>query len=151
MDKWKKTKIFFASLSLSVCLRLFSGTLVHGLIRYLKGGQAAESLLAGGSFSGHLYSSLLHAVKNGSSRSHPSSSAAGRRKRGGGRGRRGRGGRGRGARGGGRATEEMNNRFAFLMSEEESDDDWWGSREKWTVQYKALARGQRREDIPVFY
>lgn len=107
----------------SVCLRLFSGTLVHGLLRYLKGGQTAESLVAGGSFSGQLYSSLMDAVRNCSSRSHPSSSAAGRGKRGRGRGRRGRGGRGRGARGGGRGAEEMNNRFAFLMSEEDSDDD----------------------------
>ncbi|KAI3358524.1 hypothetical protein L3Q82_014934 [Scortum barcoo] len=102
---------------------LFSGTLVHGLHRYLKGGQPAESLLPGGALSGQLYSSLLNAVRNCSSRGHPSSSAAARGKRGRGRGGRGRGRHGRGARGGGRETEEMNNRFAFLMSEEESDDD----------------------------
>lgn len=108
-----------------VCLRLYSGTLVHGLLRYLKGGRPAESLLVGGYLSGQLYSCLLDAVKNCSSKSHHSSSAAGgRRRRGGGRGRRGRGGRGRGARGGGRVTEDINNRFAFLMSEEESDDDY---------------------------
>ncbi|KAJ4928541.1 hypothetical protein JOQ06_016332 [Pogonophryne albipinna] len=104
---------------------LYSGTLVHGLLRYLKGGQAAESLLAGGSFSVHLYSSLLDAVRSCDSKTHPSSSAAGRGKRGGGRGRRerGRGRGGRGGRGGGRGSEEINNRFALLMSEDESDDD----------------------------
>ncbi|XP_033950116.1 single-strand DNA endonuclease ASTE1 [Pseudochaenichthys georgianus] len=104
---------------------LYSGTLVHGLLRYLKGGQAAESLLAGGSFSVHLYSSLLDAVRSRDSKTHPSSSAAGRGKRGGGRGRRerGRGRGGRGGRGGGRGSEEINNRFALLMSEDESDDD----------------------------
>ncbi|KAG8005161.1 Protein asteroid-like protein 1 [Nibea albiflora] len=105
---------------------LYSGTLVHGLLRYLKGGRPPESLLVGGYLSGQLYSCLLDAVKNCSSKSHHhSSSTAGRRRRGGsGRGRRGRGGRGRGARGGGRETEDVNNRFALLMSEEESDDDY---------------------------
>ncbi|KAM9340127.1 single-strand DNA endonuclease ASTE1 [Symphorus nematophorus] len=106
---------------------LFSGTLVHGLLRYLKGGQAAECLLAGSSVSGQLYCSLLDAVRNCSSKTQPSSSAAGRGRRGRGRGRGGRGRRGRGARGargGGRGTEEINNRFALLMSEEESDDDY---------------------------
>uniref|UniRef100_UPI0037E83DBC single-strand DNA endonuclease ASTE1 n=1 Tax=Semicossyphus pulcher TaxID=241346 RepID=UPI0037E83DBC len=106
---------------------LFSGTLVHGLLRYLKGGSAPESFLSWGSLSGQLYSCLLDAVRNCSSRTHPSSSAAGRRRRGGGgRGRRGRGGgRGggrRGAWGGGRGVEEMNNRFALLMSEEQFDE-----------------------------
>ncbi|KAM6904175.1 single-strand DNA endonuclease ASTE1 isoform 1-T2 [Lycodopsis pacificus] len=100
---------------------LYSGTLVHGLLRYLKGGRAAESLLVGGSMSGPLYSSLLDTVRNCSSKTHPSSSAARRGKRGGGRGRRGRGGGG-GRGGRGRGTEEINNRFALLMSEEESDD-----------------------------
>ncbi|KAM7384138.1 hypothetical protein PAMA_011471 [Pampus argenteus] len=102
---------------------LFSGTLVHGLLKYLKGGRAAESLLAGGSLSGHLYSSLLDAVRSCSSKAHPSSSAAGRGRRGRGRGRRGRGGGRRGAAGGGRGTEEINNRFALLLSEDEFDDD----------------------------
>lgn len=108
-----------------VSLRLFSGTLVHGLVKYLKGGGAAESLLAGGSFSAHLYAILLHAVRNCSSKARPPSSAEGGRGRGGGRGRRGRGGRGRGGRGAGRGgtgTEAMNNRFALLMSEQEWDD-----------------------------
>ncbi|KAK9526941.1 hypothetical protein VZT92_015613 [Zoarces viviparus] len=100
---------------------LYSGTLVHGLLRYLKGGRAAESLLVGGSMSGPLYSSLLDTMRNCSSKTHPSSSAARRGKRGGGRGRRGRGGGG-GRGGRGRGTEEINNRFALLMSEEESDD-----------------------------
>ncbi|XP_029298556.1 protein asteroid homolog 1 [Cottoperca gobio] len=102
---------------------LYSGTLVHGLLRYLKGGRAAESLLAGGSFSRQLYSSLLDTVRNCSSKTHPSSSAAARRKRGGGQGRRGVGGGERGGRGGGGGTEEINNRFALLMSDEESDDN----------------------------
>ncbi|XP_034400470.1 protein asteroid homolog 1 isoform X2 [Cyclopterus lumpus] len=103
---------------------LYSGTLVHGLLKYLKGGRAAESLLVGGSMSGPLYSFLLDTVRNCSSKTHPSSSAAWRGKRGGSRGRRGRGRgvgeRGRGGRGR-RGTEEINNRFALLMSEEESD------------------------------
>uniref|UniRef100_A0A3B4FK35 Protein asteroid homolog 1-like n=1 Tax=Pundamilia nyererei TaxID=303518 RepID=A0A3B4FK35_9CICH len=107
---------------------LFSGTLVHGLVRYLKGGRNAESLLPGGSLSAQLYSSLLNAVRNCSSKATHSSSESGRRGRGRGRGgrgrgRRGRGGRGRGAQGGGRDANEINNRFALLMSEEESDDD----------------------------
>ncbi|XP_041664346.1 protein asteroid homolog 1 [Cheilinus undulatus] len=100
---------------------LFSGTLVHGLLRNLKGGKTPESLLSGGYLSGQLYRCLLDAVRNCSSRNQPSSSAAGRKRRGGGRGRRGRGGRG--GRGGGSGTEEINNRFALLMSEEEFDDD----------------------------
>lgn len=114
--------------SLFLCLRLFSGTLVHGLLRHLKGGQPAEALLVGSPFSSQLFFSLLDAVRNCSSKSHPPSAAAGRRRRGGGRGRRGRGGGGRGARGsrggGGRGTEEINNRFALLMSEEEFDDEY---------------------------
>uniref|UniRef100_A0A3P8VDX1 Asteroid homolog 1 n=1 Tax=Cynoglossus semilaevis TaxID=244447 RepID=A0A3P8VDX1_CYNSE len=47
---------------------LFSGTLVHGLLRYLKSGQPAESLLAGGSLSEQLYSSVMDAVKNNSAK-----------------------------------------------------------------------------------
>ncbi|XP_020487401.2 protein asteroid homolog 1 isoform X1 [Labrus bergylta] len=110
---------------------LFSGTLLHGLLRPLKGGQAPESLLAGGHLSRQLYLCLLVAVKNCSSKNHPSSAAGAARRRGRGRGRRGRGGGGRGGRGarggggggGGRGAEEINNRFALLMSEEEFDDD----------------------------
>ncbi|KAL6099901.1 aste1 [Pungitius sinensis] len=100
---------------------LFSGTLVHGLLGYLKGGRAAESLLVEGSTSGSLYAFLLDTVRSCSSRTNPPPSAAGRGKRGGGRGRRGRG-RGGGGRGGrGRGIEEINNRFALLMSDEEFD------------------------------
>ncbi|XP_074542275.1 single-strand DNA endonuclease ASTE1 [Halichoeres trimaculatus] len=113
---------------------LFSGTLVHGLLRFLKGGHAPESLLTGGFLSGQLYSCLLDAVRNCGSKMNPPSSSGGRRGRGrgggggggrgGGRGRRGRGrGGGRGASGVGRGIEEVNNRFALLMSEEEFDDD----------------------------
>ncbi|KAK5855191.1 hypothetical protein PBY51_005320 [Eleginops maclovinus] len=104
---------------------LYSGTLVHGLLRFLKGGQAAESFIAGSSFSVHLYSSLLDAVRSRNSKSHPSSTAGGRGRRGGGRGRRGRGrgGGGRGGRGVGRGSEEVNNRFALLMSDDEYDGD----------------------------
>lgn len=103
--------------------RLFSGTLLHGLVRYLKGGRAAESLLSGGSLSGQLYSSLLDAVRNCSSKATESGRRGKGRGRGRGRGRRGRRGGGRGAQGGERDTKEINNRFALLMSEEESDDD----------------------------
>lgn len=118
-------EIYFGNLPLSLFLSLFSGTLVHGLLGYLKSGHTAESLLAGGSLSGQLYSSLLGAMINCSSKATPSSSATGSRRRGGGRGRRGRRGGGRGARGGRQgASEEINNRFALLMSEEDSDDDW---------------------------
>uniref|UniRef100_A0A087X955 Asteroid homolog 1 n=1 Tax=Poecilia formosa TaxID=48698 RepID=A0A087X955_POEFO len=42
---------------------LFSGTLVHGLFRYLKEGWPVESLLPGGSLSGQLCFCLLDAVK----------------------------------------------------------------------------------------
>ncbi|XP_069551045.1 single-strand DNA endonuclease ASTE1 isoform X1 [Brachyistius frenatus] len=96
---------------------LFCGTLVHGLLRYLKGGQSAESILTGGHFSWQLYSSLLDAVRNCSFKANPSSSASGRKRRG--RGRGGRGGRGGGAHGVGRDTEDINNRFSLLMSGEE--------------------------------
>ncbi|XP_034017071.1 protein asteroid homolog 1 [Thalassophryne amazonica] len=102
---------------------LFSGTLVHGLLRNLRGGRAAESLLPQGSMSGQLYSILLDAVRSCSSKPNPSSSASGRRKKGGHRGRRGRGRGGKAAGGGARGTEEINNRFSLLMSEEESDYD----------------------------
>ncbi|CAG5891411.1 unnamed protein product [Menidia menidia] len=106
---------------------LFSGTLVHGLLRYLKGGRAAESLLPEGSLSGQLYSSLMDAVRDCSLKTNPLSSASGRKRRGrcrarGGRGGRGRGGGRGGAQGGARGEEEINNRFALLMSEEEYDD-----------------------------
>lgn len=100
---------------------LFSGSLVHGLLRCLKGGRTAESLLSGGPFAVHLYSSLLGAVMNCSSKANPSSSASGRKKKGRGRGKRGRGGGGRGAQAGGRGAQELNNRFALLLSEEEYD------------------------------
>lgn len=100
-------------------LRLFSGTLVHGLFRYLKGGTAAESLLGGGSLSRQLYYSLLDVARDCSSKAHYPSFAAGRR-RGRQHGRQGRGGRGmRGTSRGGRGTEELGNMFAALMN----DDD----------------------------
>uniref|UniRef100_A0A3B3TKU2 Asteroid homolog 1 n=1 Tax=Poecilia latipinna TaxID=48699 RepID=A0A3B3TKU2_9TELE len=101
---------------------LFSGTLVHGLFRYLKGGWPVESLLPGGSLSGQLCFCLLDAVKDCSLKANPSSFGSGKKNRG--RGRRGRGGRGgRGwSRGGGRGSEEINNRFALLMSEEEEEE-----------------------------
>uniref|UniRef100_A0A8C5HL31 Asteroid domain-containing protein n=1 Tax=Gouania willdenowi TaxID=441366 RepID=A0A8C5HL31_GOUWI len=96
---------------------IFSGTLVHGLFRSLKGGQAAESLLASGSLSSQLYSSLLNAAKNGR-RPNPSS-ASQRRSRGqGGRGRQ-RGGRR--VAGGARGVNELSNRFAFLNTDDVLD------------------------------
>ncbi|KAM4725265.1 single-strand DNA endonuclease ASTE1 isoform 1-T3 [Anableps anableps] len=100
---------------------LFSGTLVHGLLRYLKGGWTVESLLPGRSLSGQLCSCLLDAVKDCSFKANPSCLGSGKKKRGRGRGRRGKGGRGQ-SQGGGRVSEEINNRFALLMSEEEYDD-----------------------------
>lgn len=98
---------------------LFSGSLAHGLLRYLKGGGTAESLLAGGSFSGQLYGSLLSSVNNCRFKANPSSSSSGsgRRSRGQGRRGRGRGGRGRGAQGWSTGVDEMSNRFSLLMSE----------------------------------
>lgn len=111
-----------------LCFRLFSGTLVHGLLRYLKSGQPAESLLAGGSLSEQLYSSVMDAVKNNSAKVRPNPVAAGRGKRGGGvgaggRGRRGRRAGGRGTRGGGAGAEEMSNRFSLLMREVDESGD----------------------------
>lgn len=106
---------------------LFSGTLAHGLNTRLKGGQTSESLFSRAPLSRQLYSTLLEAARNCSSNTHPHSSAAteGRMRGGGHRGRRGRGrGRGRGE-GGARppmaGREELNNRFALLMSGESSD------------------------------
>ncbi|XP_054914781.1 protein asteroid homolog 1 [Poeciliopsis prolifica] len=102
---------------------LFSGTLVHGVFRYLKGGRPVESLLPGGSLSGQLCFSLLDAVKDCSLKANLSSFGSGKTRRGRGRGRRRRGGRGgRGqSQGGGRVSEEINNRFALLMSDEDED------------------------------
>ncbi|XP_038144568.1 protein asteroid homolog 1 [Cyprinodon tularosa] len=99
---------------------LFSGTLVHGVLRCLKGGWSVESLLPVGSLSGQLCFCLLDAVKDCSFKANPSCTKSGK-KRGRGRGRRGRGGRGQ-SQGGGGVSEEINNRFALLMSEEEYDD-----------------------------
>ncbi|XP_061615317.1 protein asteroid homolog 1 [Phyllopteryx taeniolatus] len=96
-------------------LHLFSGTMVHGVLNYLKSGGTVEHMLPEFSFA--LYSTLLHAVKNCSSKPRPSSGGAGRG-RGGERGRRGRGavgqtrGRGRGPRR--RGNDGISNRFAAL-------------------------------------
>ncbi|XP_012734346.2 protein asteroid homolog 1 isoform X1 [Fundulus heteroclitus] len=100
---------------------LFSGTLVHGLLRFQKAGWAVESLLPGASLAGQLCSCLLGAVKACSVKAGPSCPGPGKKKRGRGQGRRGRGGRGQ-SHGGGSVSEEVNNRFALLMSEEEYDD-----------------------------
>ena len=83
----------------------------------MKGGRAAESLLPEASISGQLYSCLLDAARDCSVKANAPSSGPGRKKRG-----RGRGRRGRGARGGGIEAEDMNNRFALLLSEEDEDD-----------------------------
>uniref|UniRef100_A0A665X4A5 Asteroid homolog 1 n=1 Tax=Echeneis naucrates TaxID=173247 RepID=A0A665X4A5_ECHNA len=113
--------VFLLSFLPLQCPRLYSGTLVHGLLKYLKEGRVAESLLTGGPLSGQLYFSLLDAVRSCSSTAHPTCSASGRGRRGRGRGGRKKGrGRGRGTQGGGHGTEEINNRFALLMS----DGDW---------------------------
>uniref|UniRef100_A0A1A8FM83 Asteroid homolog 1 n=2 Tax=Nothobranchius korthausae TaxID=1143690 RepID=A0A1A8FM83_9TELE len=98
---------------------VFSGTLVHGLYRALKAGWAVETLLPVGSVSGRLYSCLLEAVWDCSFKPNPSSLTSGRKRRGRGRGKR-RGGR-RVAQSGRRDADELNNRFALLMSDEEFD------------------------------
>lgn len=105
----------------SLCYRLFSGTLVHGFVRYLKAGQVAESLLPGGTLSAQLYSSLLAAAKKCSSKI-PQHSSGQRSKRG--RRGRGRGGCGRGASRGRGAIRELDNMFAALMSDDKFDDGW---------------------------
>ncbi|KAJ3609537.1 hypothetical protein NHX12_024057 [Muraenolepis orangiensis] len=89
--------------------RVFSGSLVHGLLNTLSGGRTTESLLGGGALSGQLYCSLLDAVSNCSSKTQDSLGGRkrGNRRRGGGRGRGG-GGRGGGGRGGGGGEEEGN-------------------------------------------
>ncbi|XP_061738770.1 protein asteroid homolog 1-like [Nerophis ophidion] len=94
---------------------LFSGTMAHGLLGYLKAGGAAEVLLPESSFSGHLYTTLLHGVRNCGSKARAPSAGPGRgRGRGAAPGRRGRGAaaprRARGRRG----NEEVRNRFAVL-------------------------------------
>lgn len=101
---------------------LFSGTLVHGLVKSLKEGRAPECLLQKGSLSDQLYVSLLDAVNRCVYKGRSASSASGRGRRGGRgkkRGSAGGGGAGRGT----RATQEINNRFALLMSEEEYYDE----------------------------
>lgn len=100
---------------------LFSGSLVHGLVRYLKEGRAPESLMHKSSLSEHLYSSLLDAVNKCLFKGHQASSASGRGRR---RGRRRKRDSACGAEtvGGNRASEEINNRFALLMSGEEDDE-----------------------------
>ncbi|XP_056154811.1 protein asteroid homolog 1 [Lampris incognitus] len=96
---------------------LFSGSLVHGLLRSLRGGRTPESFLVGGTLSQQLYCALLDAVKINNSDTPRSSSASGGRKRSGHRGRRrGGGGRGGGGRGD-RGSEELNNKFALLLNE----------------------------------
>uniref|UniRef100_A0A3B4BI69 Uncharacterized protein n=1 Tax=Periophthalmus magnuspinnatus TaxID=409849 RepID=A0A3B4BI69_9GOBI len=74
---------------------LFSGTLVHGLAKYFKEGHAPESLLHKYTSCEQLYSSLLDTVNRSVLKSHPVSSASGRRKRSG-RGRKRGSARGRG-------------------------------------------------------
>ncbi|XP_061663396.1 protein asteroid homolog 1 isoform X2 [Syngnathoides biaculeatus] len=90
---------------------LFNGSMVHGILHYLKNNGAVEHMLPDFSFA--LYSMLLHAVENCSLKPQPFSGEASRG-RGGERGRRGRGGqrRGRGPRR--RGNEEIRNRFAVL-------------------------------------
>lgn len=113
-----------------LCPRLFSGTLVHGLFRYLKAGQTAESLLPGGTLAAQLYFPLLAAVRKCSSKMQEHSSAGARGNRGRYRGRQRRSGCERGGRRGafrGRGgTSELSNMFAALMKDDESDehDDW---------------------------
>lgn len=123
------TKAHFKSQPL--CPRLFSGTLVHGLFRYLKAGQAAESLLPGGTLAAQLYCPLLAAARKCSYKiqQQQRSSAGAKRNRGRQRGRQGRGGCERGGRGACRGRggiRELGNMFATLMNDDEfdKDDDW---------------------------
>ncbi|CAL8362310.1 unnamed protein product [Arctogadus glacialis] len=92
---------------------LFSGSLVHGLLKNLSAGRSTESLLGEGPLSGKLYCTLLDAVRNCSSIT-PESSGGGAK-----RNRRRRGGRGRGRGGGGEGETDLSNRFAFLTTEED--------------------------------
>lgn len=109
----------------SLCYRLFCGTLVHGLVRYLKASQVAESLLPGGTLSAQLYSSLLAAVKMCSSKiPHSSEGQSGKRGRQRGRRGRGRGKCGRGASRGRGAIRELDNMFAALMNDDEFYDGY---------------------------
>ncbi|CAL8294089.1 unnamed protein product [Merluccius merluccius] len=96
---------------------LFSGSLVHGLLKALSGGRTAESMLGGGPLSGQLYCALLDAVWNCNSKTQDSSGGRGGKRA----NRRGRRGRGRG-RGGGGGEADLSNRFAFLMTEEDFDE-----------------------------
>ena len=96
--------------------RLFSGSLVHGLLKSLSAGRSAESLLGGGPLSGKLYCTLLDTLRNCSSSTRDSSGGGGAKRN---RRRRGGRGRGRGGGGGGEVEGDLSNRFAFLMTEEE--------------------------------
>ncbi|XP_045076476.1 protein asteroid homolog 1-like [Coregonus clupeaformis] len=127
LSQWQACLWSVLSLNQLLCLPLpepdtawlFSGSLVHGLVGRLRGGCSPESVLAAAPLSGHIYRSLLAALENCTLNTLPSSS--GRRKRG--NGRRGRGrGRGRGGgEGGAPSSQEINNRFALLMTEEDEE------------------------------
>ncbi|XP_077405216.1 single-strand DNA endonuclease ASTE1 [Vanacampus margaritifer] len=106
-------------------LHLFSGTMVHGVLNYLKKGETVDHMLP--KFPYDIFSILMHAVKNCSVKPQPSAVRGGTGRGGTGRGGTGRGGergrRGRGAAGerrgrgrgrGRRGVEGASNRFAVL-------------------------------------
>uniref|UniRef100_A0AAV2K860 Uncharacterized protein n=1 Tax=Knipowitschia caucasica TaxID=637954 RepID=A0AAV2K860_KNICA len=90
---------------------VFSGTLVHGLAKYLKEGRTPESMLHKSILSEQLFSSLLDTVNKCVIRKTTPKSASSKRS-----GRRRKGGSARGN----TATKEINNRFALLKDEEDT-------------------------------
>ncbi|CDQ83972.1 unnamed protein product [Oncorhynchus mykiss] len=116
LSQWQACLWSVLSLNQLLCLPLpepdtawlFSGSLVHGLVGRLRGGCSPESVLAAAPLSGHIYRSLLAALEDCMLNTLPSS---GRRKR----------GRG-GEKGGAPSSQEINNRFALLMTEEEDEE-----------------------------
>ncbi|XP_030645427.1 protein asteroid homolog 1 [Chanos chanos] len=119
------------------CAWVFSGTLLHGLELALRTGSSAESLLADAALPMQLFSCLQGAVMSSSVHSlGPSSCSAAKHSRGGqrqtqqrGRGRagRGRGNRGRGRgnhrNGGAWSADDLDNRFALLVTGEDEDEE----------------------------
>lgn len=118
--------LFFSCLCVCIfCLRLFSGTLLHGLEPVLRGGNHAEALLAGSHVALQLYSILFEAILDSGVQHHAAQHTAnGRQRR---QGKSQQGGRGRGR--GNRRTKSMNatsnltNRFGILSVDDECDED----------------------------
>ncbi|XP_057683288.1 uncharacterized protein aste1b isoform X2 [Corythoichthys intestinalis] len=104
--------------------RLFSGSLVHGILSFLKEGGKVSHVLT--EVASNIYSTLLHAVKNCSTKGQPSPVMEVMGRGGGRRGRgRGRGGQSRGRGQGRRGAEEISNRFAVLEMNDINDFPLW--------------------------